>query len=229
MGSYLKLPARAKDLSGRTFGKLTVGEWTALADGTFGWMCRCECGNSSTSDAYRLLSGKKKSCGCAQLVGLEGTYGHRKTHGCRHTKAYKTWSSMKERCLHPWHKSYGHYGGAGITICPRWLNSFENFLADMGHPQPGQTIDRIDNAKVYSPDNCRWASASQQQRNKSDNRLLTAFGETKCAAEWLDDARCQCNWTALYGRIRIGWDHERAISQPMKVQKNRTRGPGEKP
>ena len=121
---------------------------------------------------------------------------------------------MKERCLLANHKSYQQYGGRGITVSERWLHSFENFLMDMGHVPDGCSLDRIDNEGSYEPGNCRWASAEQQQRNKSNNRLVTAFGETKPAIEWLEDRRCVVNRSTLYKRLQLGWEDEDAIARP---------------
>lgn len=219
-----------RDLTGQRFGWL-VALRAERKDGRLEWRCQCDCGETSVVDCTRLLKGITKSCGCQRLVfspeRIKAMGDRARTHGCRKTRTYKCWQSMKERCLCDGRRDYLTYKGAGVTICERWLNSFENFLADMGHAPDGQSLDRFpDTRGNYEPGNCRWATATQQQRNKTDNLLLTAFGETKCAAEWLEDERCQANWTALYKRVEIGWDHERAITQPMKKMSNRTQGPG---
>lgn len=127
---------RRVNLLGQKFGLLTVVAESRTSLGEASWECLCECGNTSIARTWRLRKGKTKSCGCQQTVAAVAwtRAGGRKTHGCRHTRAYKAWSSMKERCLHPWHKSYKHYGAQGVTICQRWLDSFEAFLEDMGHP-----------------------------------------------------------------------------------------------
>lgn len=84
-----------------------------------------------------------------------------------------TWRSMVARCLNPGHSAYKYYGGRGIGVCDRWLH-YENFLADVGN-RPGDwaSLDRIDNNKGYNPDNVRWASKAQQQRNKTTTKLYT--------------------------------------------------------
>jgi hypothetical protein len=86
-------------------------------------------------------------------------------HG-RITREYKTWESMRQRCLNPRNKKYKDYGGRGIKICPRWLESFENFFVDMGRKPIGLTIDRINNDGNYEPGNCRWATHSEQGLNR---------------------------------------------------------------
>ena len=125
--------------------------------------------------------------------------------------------------MKPSHKSYPHYGGKGITVCERWRDSFENFLSDMGLRPDGCSLDRIDNGGNYEPDNCRWATAIEQQRNKDNNHHLTAFGETKPLVAWPEDSRCEANLTALVKRIQAGWPEEQAITQPMKNDRRRIR------
>lgn len=128
-------------------------------------LCRCDCGVEKPYYRERVKSGRIVSCGCKRSrVG--------RTHGgCRGKKlsrVYRTWASMISRCTNARHKSYGSYGGRGIKVCDRWqgANGFPNFFADMGEPLPDLSIDRIDNDGDYEPVNCRWATRSQQQRNK---------------------------------------------------------------
>ena len=99
-------------------------------------------------------------------------------HGYRYTKTYKTWQAMRERCQ----KRDGYMGR--VAVCERWQNSFTDFLSDMGERPDGMTLDRIDNGKGYSKDNCRWATHKQQNHNRRNNVLVTLNGETKVLAEW---------------------------------------------
>jgi hypothetical protein len=98
----------------------------------------------------------------------------KRTHGHASQKlsgTYSSWKAMKARCLNPNGKQWADYGGRGITICERWIHSFENFLADMGERPPGKTLDRYpNNDGNYEPGNCRWASGRQQQMNRRKKR-----------------------------------------------------------
>lgn len=135
-----------------------------------------------------------------------------RTHGAcaggKNSPMYALWSHMKDRCLNENNTRYKSYGGRGITVCERWMD-FQNFLSDMGERPEGMTLDRIDNDKGYSPDNCRWATNKQQQRNKTNNKLITYKGETKTLADWADDLGL--DYYRVLQRMFNGWEFEDAI------------------
>lgn len=128
------------------------------------------------------------------------------------------WRSMVARCTNPDHAFYKNYGGRGIFVCDRWIESFENFMTDMG-AKPGRefSLDRIDVNSGYSPENCRWATHKQQARNKRTSRMLEAFGKSQSAADWSEEAGIPSS--AILWRIRIGWSVERAVTEPVKNRK----------
>lgn len=131
-------------------------------------------------------------------------------------KLYNTWFGMKRRCYDPCCKNYSRYGERGITICDEWLNSFKNFSSwalSNGYSE-GLTIDRIDNDKGYSPDNCRWATKSEQNRNYSRNHKLTYKGQTKCVADWSEEYGIK--EATILERIRNGWTPEEIFTIPLK-------------
>jgi hypothetical protein len=128
---------------------------------------------------------------------------------------------MKERCLKPSHSNYDRYGGRGIQVCQRWLNSFLAFYEDMGKKPPGTSLDRIDNDGDYTPDNCRWATPLQQSQNTASVILLTHNGETKCLKEWA--RRLGINIKTLTWRID-SWGVDKALSTPRHKNK-----PGNRP
>lgn len=170
--------ARA-ELLGETFGRLTVVEPhgdIARADGRSctTWLCQCECGVALVVKTESLRSGNTKSCGClrADAASVNGRrnrrHGHRLGPGnaVPTSPEYRSWSSMVTRCENPRFKDFRHYGGRGISICARWRESFQTFLADMGPRPRGRSLDRIDVDGNYEPGNCRWATAKQQRQNQ---------------------------------------------------------------
>ncbi len=128
----------------------------------------------------------------------------RTTHGRSRTSEYNTWRAMIIRCELPCHREYSRYGGRGIAVCPEWRSSFSKFLADVGHRPSGEhTIDRKDNNGPYSPENCRWATRKEQQRNRSNNCLLTHLGFTMTASEWAE--KIGISRTTICQRLKRGW------------------------
>lgn len=141
----------------------------------------------------------------------------RTTHGLTNTPTWNTWVSIRRRCVSPSAaRLYPNY--ISIALCSRW-HRFENFLADMGEkPSIKHSIDRIDNAKGYEPGNCRWATATEQQRNRRRHHWVTAFGERKIVSEWAEDRRCVVTRDRLFARLRLGWGIERAITEPSHFE-----------
>jgi hypothetical protein len=157
---------KLKDLMGQRFGRLVVVGRGPIAKHTK-WICLCDCGNESFADTYGLTNGRAKSCGCySHDLFAEQAIKH---HG-RKTKLYGHWCQMKRRCYQPNYEHFDRYGGRGITVCEAWKKDFSTFRlwALLNGYADGLTIDRKDNDGNYEPSNCRWATQTDQVRNRSN-------------------------------------------------------------
>lgn len=125
------------------------------------WIFLCSCGMEKEILVQNVKSGKTKSCGC--LLKENNT---RETHGLSKSNTYSSWVDMKTRCYNNKNKSYPMYGGRGIIVCDRWLDSFDNFLDDLGLKPDGCSLDRIDVNSNYTPENCRWTTHQIQAHNR---------------------------------------------------------------
>lgn len=168
VGKQLPSDPRFQDLTGDVFGRLTVVRYAGrMKSGKHMWHCRCDCGGTKTAQGGNLRGEITKSCGC---LHKEITGNSRRTHGGSQKRWYQTYQRMISRCLCPKDKSYPRYGGRGISVCDRWLSDPANFLEDMGEPEKGMSIDRINNnltgKEAYSPGNCRWATVEEQSINR---------------------------------------------------------------
>lgn len=196
------------DLSNKRFGKLTVKSFVGIVGKSphNHWLCVCDCGVERYFSGSNLRSGQSMSCGCLQKQRASIA---NKTHGeSQKTKEYNIWSSMRKRCNCPTSSDYADYGGRGITVCERW-NVFSNFVRDMGRCPDGYSLDRIDVNKGYEPNNCRWADAKTQARNKTTTRWITYNGITKALCEWAELSGTKR--TMIDKRIRRGWPVGEAI------------------
>lgn len=163
------------DLIGKKFERLTVTGFAGLNKRKQSmWECECQCGKNIVAIGSNLNRGHTSSCGCLQKEKIRRVKG---THLMSTTNTYHSWWTMLYRCRNP---KYQHYAGKGVSVCTEWVDSFENFLADMGpRPSDNHSIDRIDNSKGYFKENCRWATSYQQARNRTDNCYLDSITNVK--------------------------------------------------
>lgn len=151
------------------------GRWTVTERRQSGRrvQCHCDCGATGSPFVHGLTDGTSTSCGCARRERFAVQI---RSHGRTDTPTYRSWCCMKQRCGNPKDPSYGDYGGRGISVCSRWVDSFENFLADMGERPPGRSLDRADNERGYEPGNCRWATRAEQNGNCRPRKKAEACG-----------------------------------------------------
>jgi hypothetical protein len=158
-------------LEGKHFGSLEVLSFIGTTDARNAiFLVRCTCGTEKPVLGKNLKNGTTKSCGCKNLTNLHSgnvTHGNSRHGKGEKTTEYHSWSAMKQRCYNPNTTDYHRYGGRGISVCARWRDSFENFLADMRpKPTPHHSIERVNNNKNYTPKNCKWATPKEQAQNR---------------------------------------------------------------
>lgn len=214
-----QLHPNVKDLRGKTFGRLTVLEPVGRSNQRqVIWKSICACGQFSVTPSTNLLSGDTRSCGCLNREIARKAGDRTRTHGLAGTTTYAIWSSMRDRCTKPHRKDYPRYGGRGISVCDRWMSSFDAFLSDMGIRPSGMSIDRIDTNGNYEPSNCRWATLKEQARNHSRNHNVTIGGVSKCIAQWIEEFGISSG--TVSSRMQRGWPPEKALTTPVDARFN---------
>lgn len=199
-----------QNLIGAKSGKLTVIDGPFNREGRVGkfWLCQCDCGK--TLEHYvgsnRIIKEATKSCGCLMVEGVKKS---NTTHGKTKTRTYTSWRSMWQRCTDPSHKSYNYYKHRSPVN--RWL-SFELFLLDMGERPINMSLERIDNSKPYSPENCKWANARDQQLNRESTIVLVINDVRMSMRE-----ACKTlgsNYNTAKARVKHGWTPYDAVTRP---------------
>lgn len=221
-GRIHKCGPNFKDITWRVYHCLTVLGFSGVRGESADcmWRCRCVCGKEFDVHGYAMRRGTTKSCGCQRQEFRAPhitTHGH--SRGGKLTPEYRTWRAMKNRCYNTKDISYKNYGGRGIKVCKRWLESFEDFLADMGpRPSSAHSIERRENNAGYEPWNCYWLPVSEQHSNKRSNVYLEYGGERLTLAQW--SRRVGCDHTSLRRRLSNGWSLEDALTtKPRPARK----------
>lgn len=191
------------NLTGQVFNNLEVLRFSEIKNTNSHWICRCLlCDSETEVSRPNLKSGNTKDCGCMRSDKLSEA---NKIHGACKTRTWKSWSRMRRR-IRLGSKHSPIYGK--ISICPTWDN-FEVFLKDMGERPKDATLDRIDNNKGYSKENCRWATQAEQNRNKSNNVILEFNGKKMCATDWAKELNI--NRDTIRERIKRGLPIEKVL------------------
>jgi len=189
------------------FFRLTVNDFFRNSSGKIYFNCYCECGKVISTYYRNVLSGQSKSCGCYAKERVSETM---TIHGKTNTRIYRIWQNMIRRCVDKNIPAYKNYGGHGIVVCDRWM-LFENFYDDMSSDYSEKLyLDRIDNNKNYSFNNCRWSGRLEQANNKRNNLIITIKKETKTLPEWCRSLGL--NYHAVYARMfKLKWSLEQSL------------------
>lgn len=218
------MPKQEWNLTGQRFGRLTVTSFAEYRYQPCGrknayWNCLCDCGNTKVIKGGQLLRGGTKSCGClAHDIRYKGGK----------SKLYDVLRMMKKRCNDKSCKQYADYGGRGIKVCDKWsngLDGYRNFRswAEKNGYKEGLTIDRIDNDKGYSPQNCRWVTVKDQCRNKRNNIRITLDGKTQTFTEWCEEYGVP--FDLAYNRYHaLGWEPIDAFTKPVEIHRRLKNG-----
>lgn len=211
---------KVKDLAGKTFGMLTVIELKRVGR-LPRWRCECSCGSGREVllATAALTTSATKSCGCL----VTAKKGDRSEEAKARKKTRAIWYGMIQRCCDTKHIAYRNYGGRGIRVCERWLESFENFLADMEPVPEGMELERRDPERGYEPDNCCWLSGSEQTNNRRNTVRLTFRGETKSLRDWATQTGIP--YATLMMRVRHGWSVDDALLLPVGSRRTVTGEP----
>jgi hypothetical protein len=193
---------------GEVWGRLTV-----IREEGDKVQCRCECGNEGWFSRKHVRRGHTSSCGCLHRERASVAASACK-HGMSRSGTYNSWSSAKARCLNPDHDSFSDYGGRGITMCARWVDSFENFLADMGERPAGMTLERREVDGPYSPENCEWANRLEQTRNRRNTIRVEYQGVIKTLGEWCEELGLK--YASAHLMIKNGKSVDRAFATAQR-------------
>lgn len=206
---------------GDIFNKLTLLEFYRKPVGKtkqihlFGiFKCSCSDKNIVNTRMQYVFKNITKSCGCySKEINSKRMTKMNYIHGYGGSPEIYCWLNIKNRCYKIKDKHYEWYGGRGIRMCDRWLESFNNFIEDMGdRPDNKTSLDRIDSNSNYCKENCRWADQKEQLESKYNNRQIIAWGECKSLLYWIKDCRCKANINVIKYRLWVlGWDTEKSI------------------
>lgn len=214
------------DLTGKRFGRLEVISLSKKGKQPL-WLCQCDCGKQKIVNGNNLRTGKTTSCGCLvkeiskRRLQDNNFYKDRinkrnKTHGMSYTRLYREWVSMKNRCNPSYHERKNYYD-KGIEVCSEWMDFsvFKKWAVNNGYSE-NLTLDRIENSKGYSPENCRWVDMKAQENNRLNNIKITRNGKTQTLKQWCEELNL--NYGMVKHRYQMGWSEERLFEPKHKNQ-----------
>jgi hypothetical protein len=217
------------NLAGKQFDRLTAirpaeDYITSAGQAKTRWVCKCLCGNETTVLTVHLNNRATRSCGCLArdtVIARSTIHGHanRGSKG----RTYRIWCAMKTRCSNHNQPNAHRYVDRGIEVCAEWVNSYEQFLADMGECPPRHSLDRKDNNLGYSKSNCRWATGVEQANNTCRNRFIEHGGERLTLAQW--SVRCGVNAETISSRLSAGMSVAAALTTPADTRFGRRKNP----
>ena len=193
------------DITGFTFGSLTVLQLGESKGNGAVWLCQCKCGTQKQIRSSDLVFSGVKSCGCEQSLRKSVAL---KKHGMVKTRTYRIWTNMKTRC-----RTHLDYAGRGIKVSDEW-QKFDNFLADMGVAPDNMSLDRIDVNGNYEKSNCRWVTHKEQMNNTRVNIFIDWNGKTQTLSQWSEEIGMQ--YQTLRARLNAGWSVEDAMTKPLQ-------------
>jgi hypothetical protein len=208
------------DLTGKRFNRWTVLSRAGNIDRYAAFLCRCDCGTERIIRGHHLSTGASKSCGCLAIESRSKNMGNLnmkrwKSYKKNHHRLYRIWTDMLRRCLKESRHEYKNYGGMGIIVCPEWKSefiAFYNWAINNGYSD-NLTIDRIDPFGNYDPENCRWITNKEQQRNRKYHADIYINGELKRI--WECESIAGVPDTVIRQRIARGWAPERAVYEAI--------------
>lgn len=197
------------DMAGTTINGIFVIARNGSGNGKALWNCRCACSAVFPAIGTALRQGRLHGCPkCAKARIVAAAT----KHGLVGTREYNSYNAMKSRCYNPKDKRYSRYGGRGIEVCERWLESFTNFISDMGmQPSSDHSIERVERDKSYEPGNCVWATRVEQANNRSNNTVLEINGRTQTMVQWSRESGV--NRTVILRRMKRGIVGESLINK----------------
>lgn len=207
-----KIIISREDMIGRKFQRWLVLKYEkTLSNQKQYYLCKCDCGTIKIVSKEGLVRKSSNSCGCFMKESLTKKF---LKHGKINTKEYRAWRAMQDRCYNNKTKQFKDYGGRGITVCKSWIGNFDQFYKDIGpSPTKNHSLDRIDNNKGYSKDNCRWATRNEQANNTTKNTVIIINGIKKNMKEWAKIIGVSC--TCLAYRIKTGRTNDELLVKKL--------------